>query len=77
MKRQLTNQELVERVKRLLSGHWGDDDMEQLFSEISENVPCPFSEIQGFIFHSPGLTPEQMVEAMLAYEVITPPPPSK
>ena len=70
MGQRLSQDELVGRVKRLLSGEWDDDEMELLFSEIAANVPCPFAEIQGYIFHSNGLSPEQMVGKMLAYEVV-------
>ena len=67
--------DLVDRVKRLLSGEWDDEEMEQLFAEIAANVPCPFAEIQGYIFHSDGLSPEEMVERMLAYEAVRLPSP--
>lgn len=75
MTEHLSKDDLVQRVKRLLSGKWDDDEMEQLFSEIAANVPCPFAEIQGYIFHSKGLSPEQMVEEMLAYKAVRLPPP--
>jgi hypothetical protein len=44
--------------------------MERLFREIAPNVRCPFAEIQGIIFHTEGLTPEEMVDRMLAYRPI-------
>jgi hypothetical protein len=66
----LTKEELVIRVERLLSGAWDDAEMEHLFSEIAESVPCPFPEIQGHIFHTEGLTPEEIVERMLSYRPI-------
>jgi len=52
--------EFISRVKILLSGDWDDVEMEQLFQEIDENVPCPYAEIQGFIFHSEGMTAEEV-----------------
>jgi hypothetical protein len=67
---ELTRDELVSRVDRLLSGEWDDEEMERLFSEIAENVPCPFPEIQGVIFHTEGLTAEQMVDKMLDWKPI-------
>lgn len=66
----LDRDQLVRRVERLLSGKWDDQEMEQLFREISENVPCPFARIQHYIFHTEGLTPEQMVDKMLQYKAV-------
>jgi hypothetical protein len=77
MIQKLSRDELVERVRRLLSGEWDDNEMERLFSEIAANVPCPFAEIQGYVFHSDELSPEEMVEKMLAYESTKLPPPEK
>ena len=54
-----------------------DAEMERLFSEIATSVPCPYAEIQGYIFHSEGLSPEGIVEVMLAYKAIRMPPPSE
>jgi len=33
----LTKAELVQRVERLMSGRWNDNEMEALFREIGEN----------------------------------------
>jgi hypothetical protein len=67
----LTKTELVNRVERLISGKWTDEEMEALFEEIAENVPCPSSSIQGYIFHSKdNANAETIVERMLAYKPI-------
>jgi len=67
----LTKAELVRRVERLMSGRWNDNEMEALFREIGENVPCPRSSIQGYIFHSKDdADAETIVGRMLAYKPI-------
>ncbi|HTV40506.1 MAG TPA: hypothetical protein VMF08_08025 [Candidatus Sulfotelmatobacter sp.] len=71
MTNKLTKAELIERVERLMSGNWNEDEMKALFKEIGENVPCPRSEIQGFIFHSKDdADAKTIVERMLAYAPI-------
>lgn len=68
---ELTREQLIERVDKLLAGDWkSDEEMEQLFVEIDQAVPCPFAEIQGIIFHSDDLSSEGMVERMLSYKAI-------
>ena len=68
MSEKLSEAELVERVERLMSGGWDEQEMKCLFREISENVPCPYSEVQGFIFHaSDNPNAQTIVERMLAY----------
>jgi len=67
----LTKAELVQRVERLMSGRWNDEEMETLFQEIGENVPCPPSSIQTYIFHSKdNADAETIVARMLAYKAI-------
>jgi hypothetical protein len=67
----LTKAELADRVRRLMSGNWSEEGMVILFREISENVPCPYSEIQGYIFHAhDNPSPETIVERMLAHRQI-------
>ena len=71
MTSKLTKAELIERVERLMSGQWNDEEMEALFREIAENVPCPHSSIQTYIFHSKDdANAETIVERMLAYKPI-------
>lgn len=71
MARTLNRAELIMRVERLMSGRWNIEEMEQLFQEISSSVPCPFAEIQGYIFHaSDDPNAETIVERMLAYKPI-------
>lgn len=68
----VTPRDLVSCVERLLQGDWEtEEEMNELFAFVDARVPCPFTEIQGVIYHSPdGTTPQQMVDAMLAYESI-------
>ena len=70
MPNKLTKSELVGRVERLMSGRWSEDQADALFREISENVPCPYAKIQGFIFHSKDDDAKTIVERMLAYKPI-------
>jgi hypothetical protein len=42
----LSRQELVARVKRLLSGEWNNEKMEASFGEIHSSVPCPFAKFK-------------------------------
>jgi hypothetical protein len=72
MPKRLTRPELVERVERIMTGGWRDEEeMKTLFREIGENVPCPRSQIQEFIFHAKD-DPDAgiIVERMLAYQPI-------
>jgi hypothetical protein len=66
----LAKADIVQRVERLLSGEWDDDEMERLFRDISENVPCPFPKIQQYIFQTEGLSSEEIVDKMLAHRAI-------
>lgn len=71
MPNKLTKAELVERVERLMAGRWNDEEMELLFREIGENVPCPSSHIQKYIFHSKDdADAETIVTRMLAYKPV-------
>jgi hypothetical protein len=71
MPNKLTKAELIERVERLMSGRWNEEEMEKLFREIGENMPCPRSSIQGYIFHSKDdADAETIVARMLAYKPI-------
>jgi len=65
-----SKQELVERVSALLKGDWTDEEMELLFHQIEQAVPCPPGMVQEIIFLTEGLTPQQMVDAMFAYRPI-------
>jgi hypothetical protein len=68
MPEKLTKAELINRVERLMAGKWTEEEMKKLFQEISENVPCPYSHIQGYIFHArDNPSPETVVERMLKY----------
>lgn len=71
MANQLTKEQIVERVQKLISGDWDEQQMITLFLEISENVPCPYAEIQGYVFHAKdNPTAEIIVERMLAHRCI-------
>lgn len=71
MPKKLTKAELIYRVERLMAGNWTEEEMKKLFQEISENVPCPYSHIQGYIFHARDEpSPETIVERMLNYKPI-------
>lgn len=70
MIKKLSQEELIQHVERLLSGQWDEAEMERLFREISTSVPCPFAEIQEYIFYSEGLTPKEIVQNMLNYKPI-------
>jgi hypothetical protein len=68
VKGQLTKAELIERIERLKSGRWTENEAEILFREISVSVPCPYSHIQGYIFHAPdNPSAETIVDRLLAY----------
>lgn len=69
MPEKLTKEQLTQKVKQLMEGNWSEDEMKKLFQEISENVPCPCSHIQGYIFHArDNPNPETIVERMLQYK---------
>jgi len=55
-----------------MSGRWDEQEMEGLFLEISETVPCLYSEIQGHIFHTKdNPTAEAIVNRMLSYKKVS------
>jgi hypothetical protein len=67
MPKKLTKQEIVERVERLMSGRWSEEEVEAILREISENVPCPYADIQGYVFHATDdPSAETIVDRMLA-----------
>jgi len=69
---------LARSLKRSFINSESVDDLEILrvkmaflFREIAENVPCPHSSIQTYIFHSKDdANAETIVERMLAYKPI-------
>jgi hypothetical protein len=67
MPKKLNKRELVNLVERLLSGGWNEEEVEAIFRDISESVPCAYAEVQGYVFHSPdNPSAETIVDRMLA-----------